>query len=357
MLSTLNAHSISRRGRGFDTGRRCLLTLALAYTGAASAVGISANIDAELQSGGQVAVSNSANGVLLDPGDTLTASLSTNFVSSNFNIATTMITGNGTLAMGATVSGASAPPPNGGSLLGGLGGGHIDFEDEITVTSGSVADGTPIQVLFSFAAASTATLAHSDALNQSINNAGVDYQFSGRLLDVTNFNFVSMDVADNRLQEDFAQLSNTAVGIWTGAGTLEILFDTFVGDTIEIDIRLLTRIGVGAWSTGVGNVNIENGSAIGAAAIAFGASFIAPSPFAGGSISDVILESALLGGEFPSADFATTANAQAALAAVVPVPPMVWLFAACAAGLLRLRGRSAQLRVQRSSFRHLLREG
>ena len=132
----LNDHSISRRGRGFDTGRRCLLTLALAYTGAASAVGISANINAELQSGGQVAVSNSANGVLLDPGDTLTASLSTNFLNSNFNIATTMITGNGTLAMGATVSGASAPPPNGGSLLGGLGGGHLDFEDEITVTSG-----------------------------------------------------------------------------------------------------------------------------------------------------------------------------------------------------------------------------
>jgi hypothetical protein len=138
---------------------------------------------------------------------------------------------------------------------------------------------------------------------------------------------------DNRfLQDDDLFAPRSTSGIMDPATPqLDVVLSGEVGATVSLDFRTFARIGVGVWSSGVGQVEIHDGQAIGAIAIAVGAD---------PSLAEVELHSALHGGAFPAASQASLSNANLALSAItMPVPQAVGPVAIGVLGCLRARRR------------------
>ncbi len=224
------------------------------------------------------------------------------------------------LSVGAHATGTSAFGV--GSLRSASGGGYIDYIDELVLSSPSLPDGTPVSVDFAFRAATFTDLVHDaygdPAASYGTNNGNsIRYQFTGSLFsrgaDLATLASENWGGGDHfRLQGEDLLVPHVASGILDPA-TPELHINVLaeVGGTIDIRFRVLATVGVAVWSSGVGQVDIHQGSSTGAFAVAFGAS---------PAIPDVVLESGLYGGAYPLAGAANFANANMALSSFTPVP-------------------------------------
>ena len=249
-------------------------------------------------------------------------------LSADSTVVTTL--SNNAIGLGADVAGISAAEV--GSLRNAQGGGYIDYEDEILVDSATLPAGTPVDITFSFYAASATMLSHSafgeSHYGGSQNGAGVDYQFSANFAGI-GLESVAISNADHRLvQGEDLLIPSTTTGIMDPATPLlEVVYAAEVGATVSLRFRAFARIGVSVWSSGVGQTEVHDGQAIGAVAIAFGAD---------PALAGVELQSALYGGAYPPASEANASNAGVALSAIaLPEPHAVGPLAIGALGLMR----------------------
>ncbi|MEQ8661679.1 MAG: hypothetical protein RLW62_12765 [Gammaproteobacteria bacterium] len=230
-----------------------------------------------------------------------------------------MLTGSA-LSVGAHTTGTSALGV--GSLRSASGGGYIDYIDELVLTSPSLPAGTPVTLDFAFHAATFTELVHDaygdpTASYGTNNGNSVRYQFTGALFsrgaDLATLASENWNGDDHfLLQGDDLLVPHIANGLLDPATPeLHINVAAEIGGTVDIRFRVLATVGVAVWSSGVGQVDIHQGSSTGAFAVAFGAS---------PNVTDVIIESGLYGGAYPIAGAASFANANMALSSFTPVP-------------------------------------
>lgn len=86
------------------------------------------------------------------------------------------------------------------------------------------------------------------------------------------------------------------------------------------------------WSSGVNQIDVQSGTASGAAATSLGASPL---------LVDVTLQTRVFGGAFPGLGQVNFSNANMALSSLtpIPLPPMVYAFAVMVLGLPTLSRR------------------
>ena len=164
-------------------------------------------------------------------------------------------------------------------------GGYLDCRDEIGIQSASLSAGTPVDITFAFYAANETLLAHTafgESHYGSGNGAGVDYQVSDSLT-APGLDSITISNAENRFQQDddlFVPRTTTG-SMDPATPLLEVVFAGEVGATVSLQFRAFARIGVTEWSSGVGQVDVHDGQAIGAIA--------APEPQAVGPFAIVTL--------------------------------------------------------------------
>lgn len=312
----------------------------LATPDPAAAQDLSGRIDAKIRNPG-FTIEDNGGGITHAPLDDVSiANAWTDFdgpVLSVDSAIVSSLTGNA-IGVGSTVDGTSAVGV--GSLRNATGGGYLDYEDAIVIQSATLPAGTPVDVTFSFYAANVTMLSHT-AFGESHyggaeNGVGVDYQFSGRISS-PGFDTILISNGDNRfLQGEDLLVPGTTTGIMDPATPLfDAVFSTEVGATVTLDFRTFARIGVSVWSSGVGQVEVHQGQAIGAVAIAFGAD---------ASNGAVDLQSTLYGGTFPDAAQANLSNAKQVLSVLLPEPEMTEPFVLAALALLARARRSVTTR-------------
>jgi hypothetical protein len=293
-----------------------LLLICLAAAPATAQV-TATKINAKIGTQSTTVVDNTLTSVLLGlPDDSQTAQAATNVEGPDVSVESTDVSALSTSAVGISSQwiGQSATGVAVIRLMNG--GGQIDFHDEIAVTSPFLPDGTPVLVTFRFYASHTTMLLHTDGTT-ALNNAGVNYKFSGQLTNLVSFqNTLVISNVDHKYQTDFGLLgTQSAVGMMDpNVAQVDFAFPSFVGETIDLAFRLNAVVSGGVFSTGAGFTQVNVGSGIGAVGLAFGAS---------PAIADVDLGSQTFGGPFPTQAMANLANAQSAMPAMaVPVPTL-----------------------------------
>ncbi len=300
----------------------------------AAAVEVSGRIDAKVTNPGIIIVDNGSSFSLTPPDDQFNAAAATSSGGPVYDVQAKVVSelSNFAFGLGGSVSATSAVGV--GSLRSGVAGGYIDFDDEIQILSPSLPDGTPVDVQFSFFSAQDVNLFH-DAPGLSNNASGATFQFTANLnSSVNGANNIYISNGDNRVGHLFGSPPTFETGIMNVATPqLDVIYSGVVGETVSVHLRALASIGVAVWSSGVGQVDVHSGTASGAVAISFGASPL---------VGDVTLQSQMFGGSFPGLAQANFSNANMALSSFtpIPLPPMVYAFAAALLGLFRLSRRS-----------------
>ena len=320
------------RNRAFRHHRRWinLVTLALSvlFADLPAHAEVMANINTRITNPGFTVIDTSVTGLpLMIPDDSETRFASTNFAGPILSVKSTVVANlsNNAVAVGGSWMGLSAEGV--ASQRNALAGGAVVVNDEITITSPTLTDGTPVTVTFSFFALHTSVFGHSLAV-PTTNNSGVDYQFSGQITNTPLAGQVESVIISNvnhRFQDSSASpVSQTGI-MNPATPQLDVDIDSSIGSTISLNFDVIARIGGGVVSTELNNLAIQTGIGTGALAVAFGAS-----PTSG----DVNLNSQLFSGMFPTAPMATLANAQAAIS-MVPSPSTISIFSV---GMMMLAG-------------------
>jgi hypothetical protein len=232
----------------------------------------------------------------------------------------------GVIAAGGYWDGAANAPAD-NRLFGVFGGAATSYFDDLTVTSGSLAMGTAVDVRFvfdlAFSADASVTAGNVDASNYATTAADVQVVANG---------VVGIDQNANRYLDALDSGSFIQTGIFTGAQHAEFTISTFVGSTFSF-AAVVDADTFGALHPNSGGVNgAANAESI--LALAFGAEVVG---------ADAAVQSALLGGAFPAASLVSPAAAQNALPAnpfAVPEPSTATLLLAAALVLPRIRARS-----------------
>ena len=332
-------HDCDRRHAGeFDLSAALIALLALVFSTTGSAAEVSAQqINVSVNNPGFIVSDGSRTGVVMDlPGDMESASTIGTFggpVLTAESIVESKLSSNA-VGIGGRWTGISFPGT--GTLRSATAGGLVRVDDLITVNSSVLAPGTAVQVSFRFFSAHTETFVHTDGTIQQ-NNSGVSHKFSANIkYPLNSGNNVFVSNGDNRFQRNLANLNPFDNGVFNQANPqIDVLFNTFVGGIISLIFSLDAVIGGSVWSTGVGNVNVQSGAGAGSVAIAFGAT---------ATTASVNLTSALFAGGYPAASLAALPAASSALPiTAIPIPPIVYLFAASAGALLRQRRTARSL--------------
>jgi hypothetical protein len=174
------------------------------------------------------------------------------------------------------------------------GGASASYFDELTVTSATLANGTPVTIRFAFA------LAHTEDAVSTVNEAVASADFTSTAAGVSG-----IVAADNRYLDLLETATFIENGIFLPPGTAEFTIQTTVGATFNFAIALDASSYGGVYVTG------PPGSEVNAASsgwMSVGLSF-------GGEAvgADAQLVSGLLGGPFPAAGAVSTTAAEAAI--------------------------------------------
>ena len=314
----------------------CLLALCVTLSaGSNAAVSVGGLIDAKVTNPGFIVVDNGGAYTLTPLDDELTAFATTNFGGPVYNVAAKVgsTLSNSVFGLGGTVSATSAFGV--GSLRSGVGGGYIDFNDEIQILSPSLTNGTPVDIQFSFFAAQTRSLFHTGP-GIIGNAAAATYQFAGNInSSVSSANNIFISNGNNRVQHIFGSPPSFETGIMDATTPqLDVIYSGTVGETVSVHFRVLAAISVAVRSSGVGEVNVHSGDASGAVAVSFGTT---------PSVGDVTLQSQIFGGAFPGSAQANFSNSNMALSSFtpIPLPPMVYAFVLSLSALARVSRRTA----------------
>ena len=312
----------ARRNLGLAPVLIVALGPALAPSAAQAEVDFFGRIDARIANPG-FTISDVGGQIFHTPLDDLTTrSTSSSFGGPTLSVdaeVRSMLTGSA-LSVGAHATGTSAFGV--GSLRSASGGGYIDYIDELMLSSASLPDGTPVTVDFAFHAATFTNLVHDaygdpTASYGTNNGNSIRYQFTGSLFsrgaDLATLASENWSGGDHfRLQGEDLLVPHVANGILDPATPeLHVNVAGEVGGTIDIRFRVFATVGVAVWSSGIGQVDIHQGSSTGAFAIAFGAS---------PDVADVVIQSGLYSGAYPVAGAANFSNANMALSSFTPVP-------------------------------------
>ena len=247
-------------------------------------------------------------------GTTPSVALSAGLLSADGDATSKMSTG--TLSVSGMVGGASNTPVDNHNYYV-SGGGSINFNDTLTLSSSSLPAGTPVTLTFSIEIAYVATAQHTIGTllgsNQQQNNARYLLAVGAGASDTFGGGSFYMDSNLNKAYFDTAPGSGTKLGIFTGTQHVDFTVGSQVGHTVSfgLSIQASASLDVAPASlTGFGPLLNQSGSALAELGTAFGASADNPA---------VVLSSAKLGGAFPAASLANPMNA----AAAVPEPGAV----------------------------------
>ncbi len=273
---------------------------------------------------------------------------------------TTGITGNA-LGAGGSWAGKSLIIDNGmggtsSPITAAVSGGKVTLQDEITVTSPTLPDGTPVDVEFSFYAVHSSMLTHTHVFVPNNNTSTASFDFNASISSPTGT--ISIPRADNLF---FAGPNSTplvSLGMMDPATPQrDVTFSSLVGETISLHMEVDAEIAGGVVAMDRLDDNVlglvdNEGTGIGALGVAFGATPVSPDTNLGSqlvaaatALPDVVLESELFGGAFPLASMATPANAAAAMPdIVIPTPSTASIIlAAClVVGFRARRGQAGQ---------------
>ena len=319
--------------------RTWLLIAVLALTpGLSRAQVIATKVHAFVSNPGFTVADTTLTSVPLAFDDAASTSVDTSFGGPHLTAASTVTSHLSTNAVGVVGEWTALSFLGSGSLRSVRSGGQIDFQDLIQVSSPVLANGTPVTVDFAFYIGHTHAFQHTSGANSS-NNAGADYRFNASMVATPSASSLSIPLTAHRYYSDFGGIGTPfSLGLLNPATPYAVFsFDCEVGDTIDFRFRLQATISGSVVSTGVGQVDIQEGSGSGSVAIAFGAS---------PQLSGVGLSSQTFSGSFPPLQDVTAQNAQAALpVASVPIPGAARIGLALALGvagalaLARSRGR------------------
>ena len=290
------------------------------------AASVTARIDAKVRSFGNVHADNSTFATLTAPDDIETRTVSESLIDGPTTNASGVAifdgTNNSAIAMlgAANIIGDTVGPNRNG-----LGGGDYNTMDLITVSSTSLAIGTPTQVKFAFYLAYDAFVMHNKGAHTEDDSA-LRLNFDTEIFGQTTGNYERLRNTENRynnsISGDFGGLIQ--LGLFNPLTPYtEIVFDTEVGEVIDFRMGLFVFAYAAAQASGLNMPSI--GQSQGGTAVAFGAS----------ALDDAVsLSSELFPGAFPDASLATLSNANAAL---VPIPAVGYLFAGAVIFLLKIR--------------------
>ena len=220
--------------------------------------------------------------------------------------------------------------------------GRVDFDDTIIVQSNLLAIGTPVQIDFALAAASSLAATHTVAQGGTKNEARAELRINGSVTTVGGPGdsvFISSGDHNAHLGTNGSVLSLQSGLLDPNTPTLNFTFDTEVGAELRFFMRITANAigGVGPQSpTPFAPLENQSGLASAQLGLAFGGTANSP---------DVLLQSALFGGAFPLASQATVAAAllgQPAAPVVVPLPPALLLMVAVIPSLLGRRRESRE---------------
>lgn len=230
----------------------------------------------------------------------------------------------GTLAAGSAFAGeANAPLDN--RLFHVFGGAATTYFDDLTVTSASLANGTPVDVRFVF---DLAFVAGADVTAGAISEANRARSLAD--VQATAAGVVGIDQNTNRFVEDLESGSFLQTGIFSGTQHAEFTIATTVGSTFPFALVVDADVD-GALHPNAGGVN-GAAEAESFLALSFGAEVVD---------ADAAVVSNLLGGEFPPAALVSPAAAEAALPPnplAVPEPSgATWVLLPAVVALARSR--------------------
>ncbi|MEQ8231802.1 MAG: hypothetical protein RLW61_07460 [Gammaproteobacteria bacterium] len=242
--------------------------------------------------------------------------------------------GNGITAESFWAGSSVLVSPNQGTSNTLTAGANLVFEDLITVSSASLAVGTPVQVQFALFGAADLAVSHDIASSQANNRADASVTLTGRFGE-TIASGQRVDFGGNNVAATSTAIGAvpTAMGLFApaSAGLLYTL-DTQVGRTLELVFRPRSAV-TGGVSVGGTPFGVKSGQASSKLALVFGAS---------ANLGDVELLSDFYNGAFPALDLASAGAAQALLgAAPVPVPAGLALLAGALPALVVRRRRAA----------------
>jgi hypothetical protein len=196
-----------------------------------------------------------------------------------------------------------------------IGGDYVLYQDELTVTSSTLATGTPVTVQFSYALAHTVAAQNSAPTNDSSNYGLARATFTTNVSSYQTGDSFFMSTGDHNHIIYTVTPSDTAAGIFTGSNQVDAFLDSEVGDTIQLSVSVdcdsiahVTPFG-NPLQNAVGSASCGVATAFGATGVQSSASMVGPL-----AADEVVIESARLSGAaFPPASAATVANAAAGM--------------------------------------------
>lgn len=284
-------------------------------SGAQGVVVVQGDASARLVRGGSVTFGESETGVVPLPNDGTTGVAqitNTHLFASAEGVS--HLTG-AAMGAGASALGASNLPAD-GLLYQAAGFGNSRYQDELTVTSATLATGTPVVVQFSF------HLAHAIDATSSVLDGGNTLHgraSASMTATMTSSDFASGTIdsqtladADNNAVIDTGFSINSAKGLFGGGHHVDVLLNATIGATIQFSLILDTDAVIDVAPAFGVNQTASGAVSMG---IAFGATGLAPAR----AVGEVRVMSARLGGEFPDASMADATHAMVAMP-MVPAP-------------------------------------
>lgn len=127
--------------------------------------------------------------------------------------------------------------PNSGSTFQALGSGDADYFDELLVTSSTLADGTPVTIMFSYHVAFNVFGESSFGPNGGNNNralirANITAQMRSQGFTGADIEIVALLANDHRFVIDTGSDTTISTGLFTGAQHVDVMVNAEVGGTI-----------------------------------------------------------------------------------------------------------------------------
>ena len=321
----------------------CILIAALGAAASASAADITSSASARWGSGNSTTDEQSVSGIPIPANGTSGIQAVSNGDLSAAGVGTSSLATNSIGGAAAWAGTSILFTPNSGPNWTTFSTGRVDFDDSIIVDSSVLAPGTPVQIDFALATASSLSATHSVSQGGTKNQARAELRVNGSVTTVGGpGDSVFISSGDNRadLATSGSILSITSGLLDPNTPTLNFTFNTEVGAELRFFMRITANAigGVAPQSSApFAPLENQNGFASAQLGLAFGGTANSP---------DVVLQSALFGGAFPLASQATVAAAllgQPPAPVVVPIPSALALMLTVFPGLLiRRRGSSGQ---------------
>jgi hypothetical protein len=248
----------------------------------------------------------------------------------------------GVIGSGAGVIGAS-DSPNDSLIYNMIGiGGDVRYRDELIVTSGTLAVGTPVTIQFSYHVHYFMDATNSAGGQNDQNNwAQVLITFSSNVSSTGTGDSFSLSGTNNHALLQTIGPNQNQVGLFAGPQHVDVQLNSEVGATISFFLthRCTSSGKVAMYNTfnQVTTASCDVGIAFGATAISTG---LAPA-----ADPDVVLQSARTGGAFSAAAGATAQAAQAG-APGDPLAPVLLPVSGMAGQVLLVLGLLASCRVR-----------